>query len=106
VADLRLYQCREQAGFGGPERRHYPRFSVSDTNVRLGAGGRSRPWSAPLLDVSYGGLAFRTRATEKWPPRGKGEILRLPLERRAVRLRTRNSTKLGGGSVRVGCAYV
>lgn len=106
VADLRLYQCREQARFAGPERRHYPRFSVSDTNVRLGASGRSRPWSAPLLDVSYGGLAFRTRAAEKWPPRGKGEILRRPLERRAVRLRTRNSTKLAGGSVRVGCAYV
>ena len=105
VADLRLYHCREAAGFEGPERRHYPRFPISDTSVRLTSNGRARTWTAPLLDVSYGGLAFRARRSEKWPPRGKGEILRLPVERRAVRLRVLNSTSLPGGAVRVGCAY-
>jgi diguanylate cyclase (GGDEF)-like protein len=106
VADLRLYQCREQASFGGSERRHYPRFPVNDTNVRIGGNRRARPWIAPLLDVSYGGFSFRARRSDKWPPRGKGEILRLPLERRAVRIRTSSSVPLPGGSTRVGCAYV
>jgi diguanylate cyclase (GGDEF)-like protein len=106
VADLRLYHCREQADFDGPERRHYPRFALNDTNVRLDPNRRTRPWSAPLVDVSYGGLAFRARRSDKWPPRGKGEILRLPLERRPVRIRALNSVSLPGGAVRVGCAYV
>jgi diguanylate cyclase (GGDEF)-like protein len=106
VADLRLYQCREQASFAGEERRNHPRFPLTDTNVRLGSNGRARPLSAPLLDVSYGGLAFRTRRSEKWPPRGRGEILRLPLERRSVRIRALNSVPLPGGGIRVGCAYV
>jgi diguanylate cyclase (GGDEF)-like protein len=106
VADLRLYHCREQAGFDGPERRNYPRFPLTDSNVRLDSKGQTRGWSAPLVDVSYGGLAFRARRTEKWPPRGKGEILRTPLERRPVRIRALNSAPLPGGGVRVGCAYV
>jgi hypothetical protein len=58
------------------------------------------------LDVSYGGLAFRARRTEKWPPRGKGEIVRLPLERRPIRIRALHSVPLPGGAVRVGCTYV
>jgi diguanylate cyclase (GGDEF)-like protein len=106
VADLRLYNCREQSAFAGPERRHYPRFPINDTSVRLPPNGRKRPWTAPLLEVSYGGLAFRARRSEKWPSRGKGEILRLPLERRPVRIRVVNSARLPGGAVRVGCAYV
>jgi len=106
VADLRLYHCREQASYEGEERRNYPRFPLADTNVRLGANRRARQWSAPLVDVSYGGLSFRARASDKWPPRGKGEILRLPLERRPVRIRAMNSTPLPGGGVRVGCVYV
>ncbi len=106
VADLRLYQCREQARFEGTERRHHPRFTLADTNVRMGKNGRARPWTAPLVNVSYGGLAFRTRRTERWPPRGKGEIFRLPLERRPVRFRALHSISLPGGAVRVGCAYV
>jgi diguanylate cyclase (GGDEF)-like protein len=106
VADLRLYQCREQAGFEGKERRNHPRFEVSDTSVRMGANGHSRPWSAPLVNVSYGGFAFRARRSEKWPPRAKGEIFRLPLERRPVRIRTLHAMPLPGGGVRVGCTYV
>lgn len=106
VADLRLYHCREQAGFAGPERRHFPRFPITDTSVRIPPKGRRRSWTAPLLDVSYGGLAFRTRRSERWPQRGTGEILRLPLERRPVRIRVLNSTPLPGGAVRVGGAYV
>jgi diguanylate cyclase (GGDEF)-like protein len=105
VADLRLYHCREQAEFDGPEQRSYPRFPLADTNVRLDGNGRPR-WSAPLIDVSYGGLSFRAKRTEKWPPRAKGEILRTPLERRPVRIRALNSAPLPGGAVRVGCAYV
>jgi diguanylate cyclase (GGDEF)-like protein len=106
VADLRLYHCRKQASFDGEERRIYPRFPIADTNVRLGPNRRTLSWSAPLVDVSYGGLSFRARRSEKWPPRGKGEILRLPMERRPVRIRALNSTPLPGGGVRVGCAYV
>jgi diguanylate cyclase (GGDEF)-like protein len=106
VADLRLYHCREQASFEGEEKRNYPRFPLADTNVRLEPNRRTRPWSAPLVDVSYGGLAFRARRSDNWPPRGKGEILRLPLERRSVRIRAMNSTPLPGGGVRVGCVYV
>jgi len=102
VADLRLYQCREQARFEGTERRHHPRFAMNDTNVRVGTDGRTRP----LVNVSYGGLAFRARRAEKWPPRGKGEILRLPFERRAVRIHALHSAPLPGGAVRVGCRYV
>jgi hypothetical protein len=106
VADLRLYHCREQSAFAGPERRHFPRFPINDTSVRLPPNARRRPWTAPLLEISYGGLAFRARPSEKWPRRGKGEILRLPLERRPVRIRVVNSAALPGGAVRVGCAYV
>jgi diguanylate cyclase (GGDEF)-like protein len=101
VADLRLYQCREQARFAGTERRHHPRFVMNDTNVRVGTEGRTRP----LVNVSYGGLAFRARRAEKWPPRGKGEILRLPFERRAVRIRALHSAPMPGGAVSVGCRY-
>jgi diguanylate cyclase (GGDEF)-like protein len=101
VADLRLYQCRAQAKFEGPERRQYPRFAMSDTNVRVGIETRTRP----LVNVSYGGLAFRARRADTWPARGKGEILRLPFERRAVRIRTLHSAPMPGGAVRVGCRY-
>ena len=106
VADLRLYQCREQARFEGQERRHHPRFAVNDSSVRVGPDGRLRLWTAPLVNVSYGGLAFRARRSDKWPPRGKGEIVRLPLERRSIRIRALHSVALPGGVVRVGCAYV
>lgn len=106
VADLRLYQCREQASFEGTERRHHPRFEVSDTNLRMGPDRQARPWTAPLVNVSYGGFAFRARRTDKLPPRAKGEIFRLPLERHAVRIRTLHSAPLPGGGVRVGCTYV
>ena len=101
VADLRLYQCREQARFEGTERREHPRFEVNDTNVRVGTEGRTRP----LVNVSYGGLAFRARRAEKWPSGSKGEILRLPFERREIRIRTLRSDPMPGGSVRVGCRY-
>ena len=106
VADLRLYQCREQASFEGKERRHHPRFEVSDTSLRMEPDRQFRPLTAPLVNVSYGGFAFRARRSEKLPPRGKGEIFRLPLERRPVRLRTLHAIPIPGGGVRVGCTYV
>ncbi|HZI67837.1 MAG TPA: GGDEF domain-containing protein [Thermoanaerobaculia bacterium] len=106
VADLRLYQCREQASFEGTEKRHHPRFEVSDTSLRMGPDRQSRPWTATLVNVSYGGFAFRARRAEKWPPRGKGEIFRLPLERRPVKIRTLHTMPMPGGGVRVGCTYV
>ena len=106
VADLRLYQCREQASFEGKERRHHPRFEVSDTSLRMEPDKQFRPLTAPLVNVSYGGFAFRARRSEKLPPRGKGEIFRLPLERRPVRIRTLHAIPIPGGGVRVGCTYV
>ena len=74
--------------------------------MRSRCDGRLRLWTAPLVNVSYGGLAFRARRSDKWPPRGKGEIVRLPLERRSIRIRALHSVALPGGVVRVGCAYV
>ena len=77
---------------------------MSDTNVRVGTEARTRP----LVNVSYGGLAFRARRAETLPARGKGskgEIVRLPFERRAVRIRAMHSAPLPGGAVRVGCRY-
>ena len=104
IADLRLYQCREQAKFEGTERRHHPRFAMNDTNVRVGKEARTRQ----LVNVSYGGLAFRARRKETFPSRGKGEkgeIVRLPFERREVRIRAMHSAPMPGGAVRVGCRY-
>jgi diguanylate cyclase (GGDEF)-like protein len=105
VADLRLYQCREQANFPGAERRSYPRFSPAETSVRLMRQGRE-PWTAPVVDVSYGGVALRAPQPEKWPPRWTGEIFRrLNSERHPVKLRALNWAPLPDGGVRVGCAY-
>jgi diguanylate cyclase (GGDEF)-like protein len=106
VADLRLYQCREQANFPGAERRHYPRFSPADTNVRLLRQGAD-PWTAPVVDVSYGGVALRAPQPDRWPKRWTGEIFRrLNSERHPVRLKAINWAPLPDGGVRVGCAYV
>jgi len=106
VADLRLYQCREQANFPGAERREYPRFSPADTSVRLIRHGND-PWTVPVVDVSYGGVALRAPQPEKWPRRWTGEIFRrLNSERHPVRLKAINWAPLPDGGVRVGCAYV
>jgi len=106
VADLRLYQCREQANFPGAERRNYPRFSPAETNARLLRQGAD-PWTVPVVDVSYGGVALRAQEKEKWPKRWTGEIFRrLNSERHPVKLRAINWAPLPDGGVRVGCAYV
>jgi diguanylate cyclase (GGDEF)-like protein len=113
VADLRLYQCREQANFPGSERRNYPRFSPAETSIRLIQNGSPSPapggttWTAPVMDVSYGGIALRAPEPQKWPRRWTGEIFRrLNSERHAVRLRALNWVPLPDGGVRVGCSYV
>jgi diguanylate cyclase (GGDEF)-like protein len=106
VADLRLYQCREQANFPGAERRSYPRFSPTETSVRLLRQG-DEPWTVPVVDVGYGGIALRAPQPEKWPRRWTGEIFRrLNSERHPVKLRAINWAPLPDGGVRVGCAYV
>jgi diguanylate cyclase (GGDEF)-like protein len=106
VADLRLYQCREQANFPGAERRHYPRFCPAETNARLLRQGAD-PWTVPVVDVSYGGVALRAPQKEKWPRHWTGEIFRrLNSERHPVKLRAINWAPLPDGGVRVGCVYV
>jgi len=106
VADLRLYQCREQANFPGAERRNYPRFCPAETSARLLRQGAD-PWTVPVVDVSYGGVALRAAQKEKWPRRWTGEIFRrLNSERHPVTLRAINWAPLPDGGVRVGCAYV
>ena len=106
VADLRLYQCREQANFPGSERRNYPRFSPAETSVRLLRHGGD-PFTAPVVDVSFGGVALRAPQPEKWPKRWTGEIFRrMNSERHPVRLKALNWAPLPDGGVRVGCAYV
>lgn len=107
IADLRLYQCRSQSNFAADAQRLHPRFAPEDMSVRMEFNGHGRALTAPVVDVSYGGIAFRARKRERWPKRWKAEILqkRGP-ERHAIRLRALHYAPLPGGAVRVGCAYV
>ncbi len=106
IADLRLYQCREQLNFTGLERRNHPRFSPEEMNARVEAQG-TLLWTAPIVDVGYRGVAIRAPRSEKWPPRWNAEIFRrFGSERYTVRLRALYATPLPGGGVRVGCLYV
>jgi len=106
IADRRLYQCRDQLNFAGPERRDHPRFSPEEMSVRVAAQG-THLWTAPIVDVSYRGVAIRAPRSEKWPPRWNAEIFRrFGSERYTVRLRALYATPLPGGGVRVGCLYV
>jgi hypothetical protein len=43
-------------------------------SVQMDGKGRLRSLTAPVVDVSYGGIAFRVRRPEKWPARWKAEI--------------------------------
>jgi diguanylate cyclase (GGDEF)-like protein len=106
VADLRLYQCRSQSSFAATEHRLHPRFAPEEMSVRVEEKGGSGSWLAPVVDVSYGGLAFRARRRERWPPRWKAEIIQKhDPERHPIRLRPMHWAPLPGGAVRVGCAY-
>jgi diguanylate cyclase (GGDEF)-like protein len=106
VADLRLYQCRSQSGFGGVEHRLHPRFAPEDMTVRVEEKGGGEAWIAPVVDLSYGGLAFRAPRREKWPPRWKAEIVQKhDPEKHPIRLKPMHWAPLPGGAVRVGCAY-
>ena len=76
-------------------------------SLRMDWDASSRSLTAPVMDISYGGIAFRARKTERWPKRWKAEIVQKnDPERHAVRLRAMNTAPLPGGGVRVGCAYV
>jgi len=106
IADLRLYQCRAQSSFAGTAHREYPRFAPEDMSLRMEWNGGGRAITAPVVDISYGGLAFRAKKRERWPKRWKAEILQKhDPERHPIRLRALNSAPLPGGGVRVGCAY-
>lgn len=106
VADLRLYQCRAQSNFSGEERRNHPRFAADAMNLRLQARRSGRPWTAEVLDVSYGGVAFRSTRRVK-PLRYTAEIFqRNESERHPVRVRPVHSASLPDGGVVVGCSYV
>ena len=107
VADLRLYHCRAQSNHEGPERRNHPRFTPQDMNLRLQAGGEAQAWTARVLDVSYGGVAFRAHRRAKLPPRWNAEVFRAhDQERPLIRLRALHSVPLPDGGMRVGCSYV
>jgi diguanylate cyclase (GGDEF)-like protein len=106
IADLRLYQCRSQSTFAANAQRLHPRFAPEDMSVRVEEKGRGEAWIAPVVDVSFGGLAFRARRRDKWPPRWKAEILQKhDPEKHPIRLRPMHWAPLPGGAVRVGCAY-
>jgi diguanylate cyclase (GGDEF)-like protein len=106
VADLRLYQCREQSSFSR-DRRHHPRCFPSDMNLRIYPNRDGGSWTVPVLDVGFGGVAFKARATAgKPPPRWKAEIAQQnDPERHAIRLRAVSSAPLASGGIRVGCSY-
>jgi diguanylate cyclase (GGDEF)-like protein len=107
IADLRLYQCRSQSSFAAEARRLHPRFAPEEMSLRMDWNGDHRAITAPVVDISYGGLAFRAKKRERWPKRWKAEIVqRHDPERHAIRLRALHSAPLPGGGVRVGCAYV
>jgi hypothetical protein len=85
----------------------HPRFAPEAMSLYMNGNGRTRTVTAPVVDVSYGGIAFRVRRPEKWPARWKAEILqRQDPERHPVKLRALNCAPLPGGGVRVGCEYV
>ncbi|MGH9365974.1 MAG: GGDEF domain-containing protein [Thermoanaerobaculia bacterium] len=105
VADRRLYQCREQWRFGGGNRRRYPRFSPEAIRLRLRAGRHRDAWVAPVVNVGFGGLAFRAPDEDAVPPRGEAELTQRDTERRPVRIRVINSAPLRKGGLRVGCKY-
>ena len=106
VADLRLYQCRSQSAFAASAHRLHPRFMPEEMSVRVEEKTSGETWIAPVVDLSYGGLALRARRREKWPPRWKAEIFqKRDPERHAIRLRPMHWAPLPGGAVRVGCAY-
>jgi hypothetical protein len=76
-------------------------------SVQMDGKGRLRALTAPVVDVSYGGIAFRVRRPEKWPGRWKAEIFqKQDPERHPVKLRALNWAPMPGGGIRVGCAYV
>ena len=58
VADLRLYQCRAQAKFEGPERRQYPRFAMSDTIADVAASVFASQFYAAIASAQTVGVAL------------------------------------------------
>jgi diguanylate cyclase (GGDEF)-like protein len=105
VADLRLYQCREQAAYEG-DRRHHPRFFPGDMNLHVFPGRRTGSWTAPILDVGFGGVGFKAKVSSSLPSRWNAEISQPnDPERHAVRLHAVSTTALSGGGLRVGCSY-
>ena len=106
VADLRLYQCRDQSSFSRDRRRH-PRFFPSDMNLHVYPNRTGGSWIATVLDVAYGGVAFKAKApAARTPPRWNAEIAQQnDPERHAIRLHAVNSAPLTGGGLRVGCSY-
>ena len=105
VADRRLYQCREQWRFGGGNRRRYPRFSPEAIRLRLRASRHRGALVAPVVNVGFGGLAFRAPDEQAVPPRGEAELTQRDTERHPVRIRVTSSAPLRKGGLRVGCKY-
>jgi diguanylate cyclase (GGDEF)-like protein len=106
IADLRLYQCREQSRFVGKEQRRHPRFLPQDMALQIQWGKASGTRTAPIVDVGGGGLSFQVSRPDKWPARWKAMILqRYAPDRYPVRLRTLHQDRLPDGGQRVGCAY-
>ena len=106
VADLRLYQCREQSHFSGPERRRHPRFTPDASELRIQWRFEDRSCTAAVLDVSRSGLALKATRPLETPERWTAQIMhRRASERRVVELRTLHTASLPDGALRVGCEY-
>jgi diguanylate cyclase (GGDEF)-like protein len=105
VADARLYQCREQWGFGGGNRRRYPRFALDRMRLHL-MKGSARGIVAPVVNLGYGGLAFQASGRGKMPAQSAAELSHRDGEQtRPVRIRITHADRLSGGRLRVGCKY-
>jgi len=105
VADLRLYQCREQSAYQLDRRKH-PRFFPSDMNLHVYPVRAGGAWTASVLDVGFGGVSFRGKAASRISSKWNAEITQQEdPERHAVRLKVANSSELPGGALRIGCSY-
>jgi len=87
------------------DRRKWERVSMVGTSAHIAwdEGGRT---TAPILDVSYGGVAVLVENPESFPPVMQA-VLHMPIQLPVtVSLRKSNVQRVHGEATRVGCVFV